>query len=281
MLSDVASTLDGLLPPQRDAVTQNHGPLVVLGAAGTGKTRVIASRFCWLVAEGIKPERIAVLAPSAGRVDALRGTLESALDHGYEELFVLTPTELAAVILGAAGPAVAAAESTLGPGDRLALLVDRIDELSLERHDFGGSPNALLGGFIRRIDRLKAELIGAEDYGRWASALADAGADPSEAAIACEFAGVYRTHERMLAQAGARDAGDLIRDALRRTRDQPGVASRFDRVLVDDAQELDLAPAMLAREVGGSGLTVAGDPAHAFAGRARSGCAASSRAPPG
>ena len=38
MLSDVALTLDDLLPAQREAVTHRGGPLVVLGAAGTGKT---------------------------------------------------------------------------------------------------------------------------------------------------------------------------------------------------------------------------------------------------
>jgi DNA helicase-2/ATP-dependent DNA helicase PcrA len=264
MLSDVALTAEALLPAQREAVTHRGGPLVVFGAAGTGKTAVIAARFCRLVAQGCKPERIAVLAPSAGRADALRGRLEGALDRGYEELFVLTPTQLAAVILGGAGPAVDAAEATLGPGDRLALLLERIDELSLERHDFGGSPNALFGGFVRRIDRLKAELIGAEDYARWASDLTDGGGDPSEAAIAREFAEVYRTHERMLADAGARDAGDLTRDALRRVREQPAVAGRFEHVLLDDAQELDLGPTTLAREIGGPRLTAAGDPAHAL-----------------
>ena len=50
------------------------------------------------------------------------------------------------------------------------MLAERIDELSLAHHDFGGNAGALLGGFIRRIDRLKAELIGAEQYARWARA---------------------------------------------------------------------------------------------------------------
>ena len=104
--------------------------------------------------------------------------LEGALDRGYEELFVLTPTQLAAVILGGVGPEFGGIGSTLGPGDRLALLVERIDELSLQRHDFGGNANALLGGFVRRIDRLKAELIGAEDYARWASYLEAGGRRP-------------------------------------------------------------------------------------------------------
>jgi DNA helicase II / ATP-dependent DNA helicase PcrA len=264
MLSDVALTLDALLALQREAVIHTGGPLTILGAAGTGKTRVIATRFCWLVAEGSKPERIGVLAPSTARADGLRAQLEGALEGGYEELFVLTPDQLAAVALGAAGPGVDAAESTLGPGDRLALLLERIDELSIERHDFGGSPNALFGGFVRRIDRLKAELIGAEDYARWAAAGAGGGSDPSEAAIATEFAEVYRTHERMLAELGVRDGGDLVRDALRRVREQPAVARRFQHLLVDDAQELDLGPALLALELGGSGLTAAGDPIHAL-----------------
>ena len=236
----------------------------MLGAAGTGKTRVISERFSWLVAQGCRPERIAVLVPSVARADALRSRLEGSLDRGYEELFVVTPTQLAAVILGGTGPASDTVEAALAPGDRLAMLVERIDELSLQRHDFGGSANALLGGFVRRIDRLKAELIGPDDYARWASYLEAGESDPSEAAIAHEFAEVYRTHERMLAEAGARDDGDLIRDALRRVREQPGVARRFEHVLIDDAQELDLAPASLALEVAGTGLTAAGDPAHAL-----------------
>jgi DNA helicase-2/ATP-dependent DNA helicase PcrA len=264
MLADVAPTLDGLLPAQRDAVAHLDSRLVVLGAAGTGKTRVIAARFCWLVSQGCRPERIAVVAPSTARADALRGMLEGTLDRGYEELFVLTPTQLAAVILGGVGPEFGGIGSTLGPGDRLALLVERIDELSLQRHDFGGNANALLGGFVRRIDRLKAELIGADDYARWGAYLEAADGDPSEAAIAAEFAEVYRTHERILAEAGARDSGDLIRDALRRVREQPGVAQQFEYVLLDDASELDLGPATLASEVGGTGLTAAGDPAHAL-----------------
>ena len=62
-----------------------------------------------------------------------------------------------------------------------------------------------------------------------------------EAALEQEFAEVYRAHERMLADAGARDEGDLMRDALRAAADQPAIGRRFDHVLIDDAQELDLA----------------------------------------
>jgi DNA helicase-2/ATP-dependent DNA helicase PcrA len=256
MLSDVALTLDDLLPAQREAVTHRGGPLVVIGAVGTGKTTVIEARYRWLVEhEGVAPDRIALIAPSPARVELLQARLELALTGGYDELFVLTPVGLAALVLGGAG--FDAAEALLEPGDRLAMLLDRIDELSLERHDFGGSANALLGGFIRQIDRLKAEAIGAEDYTRWAGSLRD----PPEAALEREFAEVYRTHERMLAVAGARDAGDLVLAAIRTVR---GSRRRFEHVLLDDAQELDLAPMTLVRAVAGERLTAAGDPVQAL-----------------
>jgi DNA helicase II / ATP-dependent DNA helicase PcrA len=247
----------GLVPAQREAVTHRGGPLVVLGGAGTGKTRVIGERFQWLVDQGTQPERLAVIAPSAGRARLLRERIESALARAYEQLFVLTPVELAGVVLADAEGADPL-ESVLGPGDRLAMLVQRIDELSLQHHDFGGNVNALLGGFVRRIDRCKAELIGPDEYWDWAARREEG--DASQAALEREFAEVYRTHERILGETRARDGGDLIRGAIRLAREQPGHARRFDQILIDDAHELDLAPATLARALPGEGLTAAGDP---------------------
>jgi DNA helicase-2/ATP-dependent DNA helicase PcrA len=233
-----------------EAIRHRGGPLVVIGTAGSGKTRLIEQRFAWLVSEGLSPEKIAVGAPSAGRAAALRDRIESTLDRGYEQLCVGHPAELAALILGRESDS-----SLLGAGDRLTMLLERIDELSLQHHDFGGSAVALLGRFVRRIDRLKAELIGAEEFAAWAASL-----DRPDASAQREFAGVYETHERMLSEAGARDEGDLVRDALRMARAQP---SRFEHVLFDDVQELGFAAVSLVKAVAGSRLTVAGDPRQA------------------
>jgi DNA helicase-2/ATP-dependent DNA helicase PcrA len=216
---------------------------VILGTAGSGKTTLVAERFEWLVDQGCAPEQIGVVAPSAGRADALRVRIESALARGYEELAVGTPLELAVRILGPS------AEPPLTAGDRLAMLLERVDELTLAHHDFGGSATALFGRFIRRIDGLKAELVGADQF---ASSVANGSASE------LEFAEVYRTHERMLADACARDAGDLIRDALgklERSGEQP-----FEHLLVDDVQGLELAALKLVRSAGGARLFVTGDP---------------------
>jgi superfamily I DNA/RNA helicase len=164
LLTDVVGSdrpLDGLATVQRDAVTHSDPRVVILGAAGTGKTRVVEARFRWLVAEGCDPERIGLLVPTEARAAALRARIETQLRRGYDELYVLTPAELAGLVLRAARAGADPFESVLTRGDRLAMLVERIDELSLRHHDFGGRPKTLLGGFVRQIDRLKAELVGA------------------------------------------------------------------------------------------------------------------------
>ena len=142
---------------------------MLTGAAGTGKTTLIGDRFLWLVQQGTEPSRIAVVAPSRGRAEALRERLESELTRGYEELLLGTPVDLAAAVMDRTGTGPSGSESLmalLGPGDRLAMLMERLDQLELSHHDFAGSPAALLGQFVRRIDRLKAELISARGVRR-------------------------------------------------------------------------------------------------------------------
>jgi DNA helicase-2/ATP-dependent DNA helicase PcrA len=53
--------LDQLNVPQRNAVTHGDGPLLVVAGAGSGKTRTLACRVAWLIAQGVKPQRILLL----------------------------------------------------------------------------------------------------------------------------------------------------------------------------------------------------------------------------
>jgi superfamily I DNA/RNA helicase/RecB family exonuclease len=253
MLAEV--TEDGLTGPAREAVAHPGPSLLIRGVAGSGKTLVIRERHLRLVAAGTPPERIGVLVPSLARAAALRDQLQLRIAGGYEEVAVFTPGELAARVLRGGG----VQSSVVGPGDRLALLSDRIDELSLRQHDVAGRPTALLGGFVRRIDRLKGELVDAVRYREWAASL-DAEAD-ADAGLEREFAAVYSDHERLLAEIGARDEGGLVLDALALAERRRGSGTpAFDHLLIDDAQELDLAAASLALALGAPSLTVAGDP---------------------
>ncbi len=243
---------EGLEPAQERVVRHPGGPLLALGGAGTGKTAALAARFAWLVAHGAAPESILALTPSAVGAAALRRRIEDALENPYEELAVhgihacgarlLRDESLEARLDPFFAPVAAA--------DRLALLLDRMDELDLRRHDMGGRPAALLAGVIARIDRLKAELVGAADYAAWARALPrEDEAQRARAAREQEFARLYLDHDRLLTEQGVLDAGDLVLGAIALLRDRPDArlraAGRYRHVLVDELCDLDLAHVML------------------------------------
>ena len=50
-----------LNPEQCAAATAGDGPILVLAAAGTGKTRTLVHRVAYLVEKGVSPERILLL----------------------------------------------------------------------------------------------------------------------------------------------------------------------------------------------------------------------------
>ncbi len=92
------------------------------------------------------------------------------------------------------------------------------------------------------------------------------GSEPADGALEREFAEVYRAHERMLAESGVTDSGNLVGDALRMAREGNEGSRRFGHLLLDDADVLDPAAAALARVVGGTTLSATCDPARgAFA----------------
>src|SRR3954465_9633306 len=85
---------DGLNAAQLEAVTHPGGPLLALGAAGTGKTSTLVERFAWLVEQGAEPESVLALTYSASGPAALRERLESRVDTAHEDLPVSAFREL-------------------------------------------------------------------------------------------------------------------------------------------------------------------------------------------
>ncbi|MEA2346575.1 MAG: ATP-dependent helicase UvrD/PcrA [Thermoleophilaceae bacterium] len=258
---------------QSRAVAHPGGPLLVLGAAGTGKTRVLAARFEWLVGQGTSPGAILMLMGSPSAASEMLIRLETAIDQPYEELRVSTFQGFAEALLHEEALELGL-DPDFGPvsaADRLAMLLERIDELPLRHHEIRGNPAPLIGGFISRIDRLKQEMITAEEYRRYAHSLAagqggnPTDADRAEADRELEFAAVYDHHDRMLQSQGALDSGDLILQAFRLLHEKPHVrrrqAERIQHVLVDEYEDVNFAQAALLKLLCSEhrNVTVAGD----------------------
>src|SRR5215217_5325684 len=248
--------LDGLNASQRAVVTHPGGPLLVVAGAGTGKTRVLTRRFAWLVEQGTPPSCILALTFSAPAAAEMRERLEVLLEAPYEELNVSTFHSFCLKLLRdeALEACVDPFLSPVTPADRLALLLDRIDELTLRRHEIRGNPAPLIASFINRIDRLKDEMIEAREYVAYAQKLHAAASSDAERAHAgreLEFARVYADHDALLAERGALDFGDLALHAFRLLHEKPHVrerlAARYRHVLVDELQELKFSEGLVLR----------------------------------
>src|SRR4051794_27009502 len=264
------ASLDGLDRAQLAAVTHRGGPLLILGGPGTGKTHVLTHRAAWLIEEGAPAASVLVLAPTPAGGGDLQQRMETLIDMAYDELSVYGAQELCERLLRDE-----ALEAGLDPlfapisaAARLALLLDRIDDLPLRRHEIRGNPAPLLAGFVERIDRLKEEMVSAQDFRRWAEARA-AAAESDDARThgerELEFAQVYAVHDRLLTEAGAPHVGGPTLHAVRLLHEKPHVrarlATRFPFVLADGYQDLSFAQGALARLLtqGDSELTVAGN----------------------
>ena len=239
-----------LTSAQREAVEHAGGPLLVLGGAGSGKTTVarralrVAGR-----ARGARPKRVLALTLGDGAADRLRERVEDRLTVPYEELSVTTFAGLCARLLRdeALEAGIDPFATPVAAADRLAMLLERIDDLPLRHHDLRGNPSATLGAIVRRIDRLKDELISAADYRAWAGSLPD----DARGAREREFAALFAAHDALLAEAGALDVGDLVLQAFRLLREKPHVrarlAARYGHVLVDELQDASFAQGLLLR----------------------------------
>ena len=258
-----------LTPDQARAVAHAGGPLLVLGGAGSGKTTVLAQRFAWLVEhEHAAPESILALTPGAAGAAALRRAVEDALQRPYEELVIHSVRDFCARLLREE-TAEAGVDPFFAPvsrADRLALMLDRMDDLHLRSHDIGGRPAVLLADVIERIDRLKDALVSAGEYAAWAAALpVGEDAERTRAAREAEFAQLYVDHDRLLAAEGALDTGELVLRAVALLRERPHVrarvAERYRHVLVDGWADLGFAPALLVELLGADHerLTVCAD----------------------
>ncbi len=248
--------LDGLNRAQEAAVTHADGPLVVVAGAGTGKTHTIVQRFAWLVGDGTPAEQILALTFSAPAAADLRERLEATLTAPYEELHVETFRSFALRLLRdeALEAGVDPFLSPVTPADRLALLLERLEDLSLRAHEIRGNPAPLLASFVSRIDRLKDVMISAADYQAYAErgrVEATTDASRAHAARELEFARLYADHDRLLADGGALDLGDLVLRAFQLLHERPHVrervAARFRHILVDEYQQTTFAEGMLLR----------------------------------
>src|SRR3954452_11544485 len=210
-----------LAEAQERAVQHGEGPVLLLGAAGTGKTEALARRLVALAGEDLDPERILLFSSNRPTTQRLRQRLEAMLGRSCEELWIGIWDELGERLLREHSTAAGLDPffDVLGPAERLAILLDRLDDLPLRSQEIRGNPAGLLARLLTQIDELKA------------------GSEPPEPELA-EFCAA---HDRILAESGNLDQGDLflVLNKLLRERDdvRAEIATRFTHLMVDELED--------------------------------------------
>ncbi|MGE5857635.1 MAG: ATP-dependent helicase [Solirubrobacterales bacterium] len=231
----------GLSGQQRCVVAHGLGELLVLGAAGSGRTEALARRLARLVGEG---QRALVLTSSTASAGRIRARAEATIETAYEELVVHTHPVAAARLLRehATEAELDPFFESLSPAERLAMLLDRIDELPLRRHEIRGNPAGLLARIVDRIDALKSAGVTSERFRRWSEEQAGPSRpERDSAAREREFAEIYDLHDSMLHAAGALDDIDAVIELTTLLGERPALAeavsARFPHLLVDETED--------------------------------------------
>jgi DNA helicase II / ATP-dependent DNA helicase PcrA len=277
---------DGAQPTaaQLQVAAHRGGPLIVLGPAGSGRSEALALRLAALVHDGESPERILLLTRSRAARAHLRDRVDSLLSPAHAELQIATYEEVAERLLRdyATEAGLDPFFATVSAPDRLAILLDRVDELPLRRHEIRGNPAGLLARLLRRIDVLKSEAVSAARLRDWAAereAEATDAAQRERARRELEFAELYARHDRILQDAGSLDAGDLVLELARLLRDRADVAhsvsERLASVMADEFEDAGVAHQRLLESLApGGALVCACDPNQAVHRFRRAGAAA-------
>ncbi|MCU4159036.1 UvrD-helicase domain-containing protein [Acidiphilium sp. AL] len=227
----MSAYLDRLNAAQREAVEATDGPVLVLAGAGTGKTRVLTTRFAHiLLTRRAFPSQILAVTFTNKAAREMRERVASLLGQPAEGLWLGTFHALAARMLRRHAERVDRTSnfSILDPDDQLRLLKQVMEARRMDTKRF--TPQGLMSTIQRWKDRalLPDSVPGDQDIDWGAESARD----------------LYAAYQDRLRALNAMDFGDLLllaTDLLK--RDAEVLADyhrRFRYILVDEYQDTNL-----------------------------------------
>jgi len=244
--SDVVASLN---QQQKEAVTYNGGPLMVLAGAGSGKTKVLTHRVAYFISKGlIKPENALLLTFT-----------NKAANEMKERIFKLTegnsPTtgtfhSFCAKILRIDGEHIGIPKNFIiyDDSDQKEEVKEIMERLNISTDQY--NPASILNG----IGEAKNQMLSPAEYinfvrGEWQEVAAK----------------VYIEYERALKEIGALDFDDLLIKTVTLFKEIPEVLqkwqNRLTHIFVDEWQDTNKIQYALTKLLVGKGnnITAVGD----------------------
>ena len=236
------SLLEGLKPPQREAVIHQGSPLLVVAGAGSGKTRVLTRRIAYLLGErGVAPYEVLAITFTNKAAAEMKERVADLVGERAKAMWVSTFHSACVRILRQEASRLGYSNSftIYDSSDSVRLLTVIIREMNLDAKQYAARAIAGI------ISAAKNELQGPADY-------RNSTTNHFEEIIAEIFA----MYQKRLSAANAMDFDDLIGKTVEVLQRFPEARaryrSRFRHILVDEYQDTNHAQYILVRELVGT-----------------------------
>ena len=252
--------LAGLNPEQREAVTTEEGPVIVIAGPGTGKTRTLVHRIAYLIGErGVSPHHLTAVTFTNKAAQEIRHRLMELLGDAkvVQSITIGTFHSICLDLLRNQ-------RNQRGLGGNRLIVLDAIDSQSLLQEVWPESNKKRSKGLLK----LHREI----------SFLKSCGHTFSSSEVSEELRPLYRAYQEWLTEYGALDYDDILLEAVnlceswRKTSDstaaEPEELTRFTHLLVDEFQDVNPVQYRLVKSWAGKGTStfVIGDPDQAIYG---------------
>ncbi len=271
----MAIDLSYLNKAQKQAVTHDQGPAILIAGAGTGKTTVISQRMAYLIEQDkAKPDEILAVTFTEKAAGEMAERVDKLLPLGYADLWIHTFHGFCERVLKdyALDIGISNDFKLLDSTAAWMIVRENLDKFNLDYYAPLGNPTRFIHSLLSHFSRLKDEVVYPEDYLKYAEGLhldTDQAGDREEAKMEIarirEVANAYHVYQQLLLDNNALDFGDLINYTLRLFQKRPQVLKKFREqfkyILVDEFQDTNWAQYELIKLIAApkNNLMVVGD----------------------
>lgn len=230
---------------QRDAVSYNDGPSLVVAGAGSGKTRVLTYKIACLLKSGYQPSRILALTFTNKAANEMKTRIDAIVGAGVSRsLWMGTFHSVFAKILRQQSEKIGYKPnfSIYDTSDSKSLIKNIIKEMGLDEKNY--TPKKVLS----RISQLKNSLITPDSYNR------DARLHTEDVYQKIpRLPDIYSAYFARCYKATAMDFDDILLYINILFRDFPEVLEMyqdwFDYILVDEYQDTNFAQHLVVKKL--------------------------------
>ena len=251
----MAIDLSYLNKDQKQAVTHDQGPAILIAGAGTGKTTVITQRIAYLIEKKkATPDEILAVTFTEKAAGEMIERVDKLLPLGYSDLWIHTFHGFCEKVLKDYALEIGLSNDfkLLDQTAAWMLVRENLDKFDLNYYAPLGNPTRFIHALLSHFSRLKDEVVYPEEYIKYTKSLKvsatkaeDKEAEKAEIARNKEVANAYHVYQQLLLENNALDFGDLINYTLELFKKRPPVLKKFRKqfkyILVDEFQDTNWA----------------------------------------